>query len=88
MTAVNLHDLINQPGAGKHIPELVNAGLWDEWAGLPTTVYDVQVMGYTSHSQAYNITARHPDEAEKFVIKVCKDDFDIIDDIDVKPKEL
>jgi hypothetical protein len=31
MTAVNLHDLINQPGAGKHITQLVNAGLWDEW---------------------------------------------------------
>jgi len=87
MQDVNLHDLINQPGAGNHIPALVASGHWDEYAGLPKSVYDVQVNGSVSHCQTYKITARHPDEAESLVVKVCKDDFDSIDDIDVKPME-
>ena len=43
MTAVNLHDLINQSGAGKHIPELIKSGLWDEYAGMPMKKWVVEV---------------------------------------------
>ena len=81
MTAVNLHDLINQPGAGKHVPELVKAGLWDEYAGLPKKKWVVEVEATIVETTEYTVDASCEDEAyDKAELLARKeyDDFEFI----------
>ena len=61
---VNLHELINQPGAGKHVPTLQKAGKWDEWAGMPMKKYSVEIE-YRGTDTVY-VDARCKDAAEEY----------------------
>ena len=81
MTDINLHDLINQPGAGKHVPELVNAGLWDEYAGTPKKKWVVEVEATIVETTEYTVDASCEDEAyDKAELLARKeyDDFEFI----------
>ena len=81
MTEINLHELINQRGAGKHVPAMKKAGLWDEWAGIPKKKWVVEVEATIVETTKYTVDASCEDEAyDKAELLARKeyDDFDFI----------
>jgi len=82
--AIDLHELINNPGAGKHIPVLEKAGAWDEWAGLTMRKWQVEVEGTVTETQYYTVTARHKDEAYDKADKLAKKNYDEFDMIEAE----
>jgi hypothetical protein len=79
---VNLHDLINQRGAGKANALLQKEGLWDEWAGMKEKEWDVTVSGVIYETKKYEVTARCEEEAMEKAEEMASSDFD--DDINAE----
>lgn len=73
---VNLHELINQPGAGKHMTKLQENGLWDEWAGMPMKNWNVEVEGVITDISLYEVKARCEEEAMCLAEKLAEKDYD------------
>jgi hypothetical protein len=76
MTTPNLHDLINKPGAGKHINALVASGHWDEYAGLPKKKWAVEVEYTITDTETYTVDASCKDEAYEKAEKLAAKDYD------------
>ena len=78
---IDLHELVNMPGAGKATAALKKAGKWDEYEGLPYTNYKVEYsVRFMSDT---TVKARSEDEAEELAAKKIADDHDC-DDMDVE----
>jgi outer membrane receptor for Fe3+-dicitrate len=72
----NLHELINNPGAGKHIPALVKSGHWDEYAGLPKKKWSVEVEYTITDTEEYTVDASCEDESYDKAGKLAAKDYD------------
>lgn len=64
---VDLNELANARGYGAAAKSLRDAGLWDEWAGMPKRRYLV-TYSYTC-TEAEAVSARSEDEAEQIVMR-------------------
>jgi hypothetical protein len=73
---VNLHELINQPGAGKATEVLQKEGLWDEWAGMKEKEWEFTVSGAIYETKKYEVTARCEEEAMEKAEGMACSDFD------------
>jgi hypothetical protein len=76
MPDVDLHDLINQPGAGKHILELIKSGHWDEYAGLTKRKWSVEVEYTIVDTEEYTVDASCEKEAYYEAGKLAAKDYD------------
>ena len=77
---INLQDLMNKPGYGKHIPILQKAGKWDEWAGMPMKKWNVEIE--IRGKDILAVDARSKDEAYEKAEKLAEkeyDDFEILE---------
>lgn len=71
---MNLHELINKPGYGSCVGELKEAGVWDEYAGMPMKDYVVTVK-YTGDDCIY-VKAICKDEAYDKANKTAAEKYD------------
>lgn len=77
---IDLHELVNMPGAGKATVVLKKAGKWDEDAGKEYLKFKVE--GTVRFDVAKVISARSENEAAEIFAESVADDHDC-DDMDV-----